>query len=295
MATRRHFLRNLSVGAAACAAVTSNNIAAIMADDAASSAPSASSASKSSEHAKATLEFGIASYSFRKFSLDQTLAMTSRLGIKHVCLKSSHLPLSASPELIAETLRKAKDAGIDIYGVGVIYMSKPEEVNQAFEYAKAANVRVIVGVPAVGLLPLVNEKVKQYDIRVAIHNHGPGDKNYPRAADAYEKIQSLDRRIGLCVDVGHSARSGDDPSRIIEQYADRIYDVHMKDEFAASKEGDTIEMGRGVMDIPKLVCALVKIKYADIVSFEFDTDHPEDPLPGLAESVGYVRGVLAAL
>ena len=140
----------------------------------------------------------------------------------------------------------------------------------------------------------MNEKVQKYDIRVAIHNHGPGDKVFPTPDVAYEKIKKLDRRIGLCIDIGHTARNGIDPSRAAEQFADRLLDVHMKDIHEATAAGHGVEIGRGVFDIPKFLRTLDKIGYAGFVSFEFEKD-PNDPLPGLAESVGYVRGVLAVI
>ena len=128
---------------------------------------------------KLPFELGMASYTLRKFSLEETLAMTQRVGLKNICLKSFHLPMDASDELIAQTVAKVKAAGINLYGGGVIKMATPEEVDRAFEYAKAAGMSVIVGVPMPEVLQLVNKKVKQFDIQVAIHNHGPGDKTYP--------------------------------------------------------------------------------------------------------------------
>jgi sugar phosphate isomerase/epimerase len=183
---------------------------------------------------------------------------------------------------------------LDLYGGGVISMKNPEDVEQAFAYAKAAGMRTIVGVPAPEVLPLVNQKVKELDIEVAIHNHGPGDKVYPTPESAYEKIKDLDGRIGLCMDIGHTLRIGADPVADAERFADRLLDVHVKDVTAAEASGRTVEIGRGIIDIPAFLKTLVKIKYTRIASFEYEKD-ADDPLPGLAESVGYVRGVLATI
>ena len=173
-------------------------------------------------------------------------------------------------------------------------MKKEADVHRAFDYAKAAGMKVIIGVPAHELLPLVDKKVKQYDIKVAIHNHGPTDKQYPVPASAYERIKDLDKRIGLCNDIGHTMRADVDPAVSIERYADRLLDVHIKDVSQASAKGHGVEVGRGVIDIPKVIRALLKIDYKGVVSFEYEKD-ADDPLAGLAESVGYVRGVLAAI
>ena len=220
--------------------------------------------------------------------------MTQRVGLKYIAFKSFHLPLDSSPEHIRKVVQKVKDAGLELYGGGVIYMKTEDEVHRAFAYAKAAGMKTIIGVPAHDLLPLVDRMVKQYDISVAIHNHGPGDKVYPIPASAYELVKNLDKRIGLCNDIGHTCRAGIDPAVSVEKYADRLHDVHIKDVSAAVRQGHTVEVGRGVIDIPKFLRTLVKIDYTGVVSFEYEKDE-NDPLPGLAESVGYVRGVLAAI
>jgi len=239
-------------------------------------------------------KLGLASYTLRKFSLERTLEMTQRLGLRHIALKSFHLPLDSSPDQIRQTAEKVKNAGIELYGGGVIYMKNRTEVQQAFDYAKAAGMEVIIGVAKPELLSLVNEKVQQYDIKVAIHNHGPTDKVYPTPESAYEKIKNLDRQIGLCNDIGHTMRAGVDPSVSAQRFGDRLLDVHMKDVSEATAKGKAIEVGRGVIDIPRFLATLTKINYAGVVSFEYEKD-AEDPLAGLAESVGYVRGVLASI
>jgi sugar phosphate isomerase/epimerase len=243
---------------------------------------------------KLPFELGLASYTSRKFDLKTTLEMTQRVGLTHICLKAFHLALDSTPEEIAQAAAQVKAAGIDLYGGGVITMSKEEEVHRAFEYAKAAGMRCIVGSPAPNVLPLVDKKVKEYDICLAIHNHGPGDKTYPTPQSVYEKIKGLDKRIGLCMDIGHTARIGADPVADAKRFADRLLDLHVKDVSAAAPEGKTLEIGRGVIDIPQFMRTLIEINYSGIASFEYEKD-PDDPLPGLAESVGYIRGVLAAI
>jgi inosose dehydratase len=243
---------------------------------------------------KQRFKLGLASYTLRKFNLDDTLAMTKRVGLKYICFKSFHLPLDSTPAQIRAVVAKVNEAGLILYGGGVIYMANEDQVHNAFDYAKAAGMKVIVGVPAHEMLPLVNQKVKQYDIKVAIHNHGPGDKTYPTPASVYERIKDLDKRIGLCNDIGHTIRAGSDPIASIEKFADRLLDLHMKDVTEATAKGQNIEIGRGVIDIPEFLKMLIKIRYSGIVSFEYEKD-ADDPLAGLAESVGYVRGVLAAI
>ena len=247
-----------------------------------------------SESEGVSLKLGMASYTFREFGLDKTLEMTKRLGLTRICFKDFHLPLESTEEEIKAVAKKVKDSGIELYGCGVVYMKNEEEVTRAFDYARAAGMRVIIGVPNHELLELVNKKVQEYNIQVAIHNHGPGDELYPTPESAFEKIKGLDSRIGLCLDIGHTQRSGINPSNSALKYADRLLDVHFKDVSASTKEGGTVEVGRGVIDIPQFLRTLIKINYSGIASLEYEKDG-RDPLPGAAESVGYVKGVLSVL
>ena len=238
-------------------------------------------------------ELGIASYTLREFSLDAALAMTRRVGIGRICLKDVHLPLTSSPAGITAVVAKVREAGCVPYACGVVYMTNPGEVERAFAYAKTAAFEVIIGVPNYDLLPLAERKVKETGIRLAIHNHGPDNPLYAGPKTAYDLVKNLDARVGLCLDVGHCQRLGLDPSEAVESFKDRLLDIHLKDVTAATKEGGPVEVGRGVIDIPRLLGTLVKCGYHGTASFEFEKDG-KDPLPGLAESVGYVRGVLAS-
>jgi len=243
---------------------------------------------------KRQFELGLASYTLRKFKLDETLEMTKRVGLKYICFKSFHLPLDSSPRQIADVVKKVKDAGLILYGGGVISMKTEAQVNNAFDYARAAGMKVIVAAPAPGLLPLVDKKVKQYDMKVAIHNHGPGDKHWPTPDQAYDKLKQYDKRIGFCHDIGHTQRLGIDPVVSTAKVADRLHDVHIKDVTGPTAKDHGCEIGRGVIDIPRFLRTLLRIKYQGVVSFEYEKD-ADDPLAGLAESVGYVKGALAAI
>lgn len=237
------------------------------------------------------MPLGLASYSFRKFSLEETIEMVKTLGLTHLALKSMHMPLDASESEIKAAAKKVRDAGLNLYGAGVIYMKNEDQVHQAFEYAKAADLKVIIGVPQHELLPLVDKKVKDYNIKVAIHNHGPGDDLYPSPESIYEKVKDLDQRIGICMDIGHTQRIGLDPASDARKYADRLHDVHIKDVSAAKPEGETVEIGRGVIDIPAFLKALEKINYDGVVSLEYEKD-ADSPMVGSAESIGYLKGVM---
>ncbi|MEO5562102.1 MAG: sugar phosphate isomerase/epimerase [Chitinophagaceae bacterium] len=237
------------------------------------------------------LKLGLASYTFRNFSLDDTIKWSKQLGLTGVSLKNMHLPFTTAPGDLKKATEKIKAAGLDPYAVGVIYMKTAKEVEDAFAYASNAGINMIVGAPNHELLPLVNEMVNKYNVKLAIHNHGPGDALYHSVTDVYEKVKSLDKRIGLCIDVGHVQRIAEDPVVMVERYKDRLYDIHMKDVNKNTGDGVPVEIGHGIINIPKLLKALNKINYSGYVAFEYEKDG-EAPLAGLAESVGYVRGIL---
>lgn len=273
--SRRNFLRITGVGAIAA------------------QAPSllASQYPSPAKQSGIPFQLGIASYTFREFSLEETIEMTKRLDISKLCLKSMHMPLDSAPEEIKDMAGKVRKAGIDLYGGGVIYMASAEEVENAFTYARLAGMKVIVGVPEHHLLDLCNKKVGETGIKLAIHNHGPGDNKYPTPESAYKLIKNMDPGMGLCVDIGHTARIGEDPIADTARFMDRVHDIHIKDEDKAEASGETCEIGHGVIDIPGFLKMLLDKKYSEVLSFEYEKDG-KDPLDGLAESVGYVRGVL---
>ncbi len=239
-------------------------------------------------------DLGIASYTFRMFTLDQAIAMTRRVGIGKLALKDVHLPLSSSPREIAAALAKMKSAGVTLSSCGVVYMKTEAEVERAFAYAQSAGLKMMVGAPDVSVLGAAERAARATDIALAIHNHGPTDERFPSPESAYRVIANMDRRMGLCIDVGHTRRLGLDPAAEAERFFDRLLDIHIKDVSAADAKGSTVEIGRGVIDIPNLLKTLMRLKYAGTLHIEHEKDE-NDPLPGVAESAGYLRGVLDIL
>ena len=279
MKTRRQFIKVAGTGALALSA---NSLYPL---------PSMPIAADST---KDLFSIGMAGYTFKEFSVVQTIEMMNRIGVTNLSLKDFHMPLNSTAEKINAVINEFKSAGINIYTVGVIYMKSEQAVDQAFEYAKMAGVKMIVGAPDYNLLPYVEKKIKTYDFKLAIHNHGPDNPLFPNATDIWNHIKELDPRMGICIDIGHTTRDGQDPSEDIIRYKSRIYDVHIKDVDKAAKEGKTVEIGRGIIDIPKVIQTLRKIKYSGKCSLEFEKDM-KDPLAGIAESIGYFKGVMNAV
>lgn len=236
---------------------------------------------------------GVAGYTFHKFDLDKTLETLRSADVHYLCIKDFNLPFNSTDEEIKAFHEKLSEYGVTGYGVGPIYMRSKEEVDNAFEYAKRVGVRVIVGVPNYELLSYVNEKVKEYDMQYAIHLHGPDIELFPDADDVWENVKDLDRRMGMCLDIGHDRRNGKDPVADLEKYHSRVFDIHLKDVTDATKLGYSVEVGRGILDIPGFVRMLRKVKYTGVVSLEHERNM-DNPFMGIAESIGYFRGVVAA-
>jgi len=233
---------------------------------------------------------GMAGYTFVNFDLDTTLRIMQRLDVHWLCIKDFHLPLNSTDEQIRDFHAKLAEKDITGYAVGPIYMKSEAEVDRAFDYAKRVGVKLIVSVPNYELLPYVEKKVQEYDFRTAIHLHGPDMKLYPDATDIWNNVKDLDPRIGMCLDIGHDLRNGQDPIKDLRRYASRVFDIHLKDVTGNTREGHAIELGRGKIDFVRFVKNLRKVGYNGSCSLEYEKDM-KDPFLGIAESVGYFRAV----
>lgn len=243
---------------------------------------------------KDAFHLGVAGYSFVNFKLDESLAMMKRMDIKFLCIKDFHLPFNSTGTEISAFHEKLAQSGVTGYAVGPIYTKSTAAIDEAFDYAKRVGVNLIIGIPNKEDLAYLSQKTKDTGIRFAIHNHGPEDKLYPNATVIANLIHDLDENLGMCFDMGHDTRDGQDAIKDLLKYHKRIFDIHLKNVTSATAEGTTCELGRGVIDIPSFVKALRKVNYMGKCSLEHEKDM-KDPLAGLAESTGYFRGVTAAI
>ncbi len=239
-------------------------------------------------------KLGVAGWTFWKMKLEPALDEMEKAGAHYLCIKSFHLPYDSTPEQIAEFKAKLAAKGVTGLAVGPVNMKSEAETDQMFEYAKRVGVKIMSAVPSFEMLPYVSKKAKEYDIKVAIHNHGYGDKMYPTLKSIYEKVKDLDVRVGMCHDIGYTRQLGFDPAAETIKYAERIHDVHLKDIDSEGKDMKDVPVGRGIIDIPAFVKALRKIKYSNLVHLEYEKD-PTDNLAGITESLGYFRGVIAGM
>jgi sugar phosphate isomerase/epimerase len=280
--SRRSFLRNAAIAATAACAVPT--------------APALTD--KALEDTRAPqIKLGVCSYSFHKFDRTHVIEFTKQLGTPWLNVKdvSDHLPI-APTSATDEALAAYKAAGIELTAAGVLYFasSDPADIRQKFDYAKRIGVSLVVGSPTREVLPAVETFVKQYDIRLAIHNHGPEDKQWPSPLDILKAVEPMDPRIGLCIDVGHTARSGTDVVEAIHKGGSRVFDIHMKDLADMSKKESQVAVGQGKMPVRAIFEALHAIGYQGFVDLEYEI-HEDDPLPGMVESFAYMRGVLAGM
>ena len=237
----------------------------------------------------------MASYSLRNFDAAHVVEDTKTLRTPYLNLKDTHLPMTPANEVKAKA-DAYRAAGMTLTAAGTIYFNKDEDedVRAKFEYVKAAGISLIVGAPTHVTLPRVEKFAKEYDVRVAIHNHGPEDKEWPSPLDVLKAVGNMDARMGCCIDVGHTMRAGTDVVEAIRRAGPRLFDMHMKDLADPTAKESQVAVGQGVMPVRAIFQQLIAMKYAGYVDLEYEIK-PEDPLPGMIESFAYMRGVLAGM
>jgi sugar phosphate isomerase/epimerase len=243
------------------------------------------------------VRLGLASYTFRNFTRAQMIGFMKDLNVFDLNAKDvkDHLPMDPAAE--AEALANYTAAGIRLHAAGAIYFQQAtdDDIRSKFEYVKRANIPVIVaGDPSPETLPRIEKFVKEYDIRLAIHNHGPEDKLWPSPLDILKDIQAMDPRIGCCIDVGHTVRAGTDVVEAIHAVGPRLFNMHMKDLTDFHAKESQVAVGDGRMPIRAIFEALIAQKYPGFVDLEYEV-HGDDPMPGVSKSFAYMRGVLAGM
>jgi sugar phosphate isomerase/epimerase len=285
--SRRAFIGTTVVGGVALAAT--NNASAF--------ASPQMSPGQTNEDKPSGVRLGLASYTFRNFTRAQLIGFMKQLKVTELNAKDvkDHLPIDSQAETAA--LADYTAAGIKLHAAGAIYFSKDEDadIRSKFEYCKRAGIGVIVaGDPTTETLPRVEKFAKEYDIRIAIHNHGPEDKLWPSPLDVLKAVRDMDSRLGCCIDVGHAARAGTDVVQAIHEVGPRLFNIHMKDLTNFHDKESQVAVGEGIMPVHKIFEALIATKYNGFVDLEYEI-LPDDPMPGVIESFAYMRGVLAGM
>lgn len=238
------------------------------------------------------LRVGVASYSLREFPITEVLQSIRRLGVHYLSLKDIHLPLSSTPEQRRQIREQSEALGLSITSCGVIYLKNDEaQMHQAFDYVRDLGASVAVVGVSRDMLPLLDRVIRSYELKVAIHNHGPNDKLFPSPLEVYDAVKGLDHRIGLCMDIGHTFRMHEDLVDNVKKTRDRLYSMHIKDLDSNHIDAKGVPVGTGVLPTIPFLRELMHPGYAGELQLEYEVE-PKDPLFGMAESLGYMRGAL---
>jgi sugar phosphate isomerase/epimerase len=242
------------------------------------------------------IQLGVASYSLREFSRNYAIKTIKQLGVSNVNIKEFHLPYLAKPEDIDRGRKQFENAGLKILGGGTVTFAKEDDadIRFYFEYAKRAGMPLMVAAPTTRVLPMLEKFVKEYDIKIAVHNHGPEDKYFPSGRDALALMKDMDPRMGICCDIGHESRAGKDIVETLEMAGPRLHDMHIKDLRVATGKDSQCDVGDGILPIVPIFKYLKKSKYAGAVMLEYEING-DNPVMGMAKSFSYMRGVLAGL
>jgi sugar phosphate isomerase/epimerase len=240
------------------------------------------------------LKLGVASYSLRRFSRTEVIPILRKLGVQYVSIKSFHLPYELPAAETTAGSNEFRAGGVEVLSGGNIDLTDPSTLRAMFEYARAAGFPMMVCAPSPATIDRVEELVKEFKIKIAIHNHGPEDRHFPTPEKALEVLRGRDARMGVCIDVGHTARTGTNVLDSIGRAGPRLFDLHIKD-LADPMDGNTeCDVGEGAMPVPAMFRELIRMNYQGGVMLEYEINE-DDPLLGMAKSVSYMRGVLDGL
>ena len=279
--TRRTFLSGVAIAAAGLAPLSSRQ---------------GSLQCWGAERRSHSLKLGIQLYSLRGYPVDTALRHAKELGFEQVEFYRDMLPLDATAGEIVEMREKVNELGLSISAHGVNAFTKDAAANRkTFEFAKALGIAAITADPDPAAFDSLNSLVKEFDIRVAIHNHGPRHR-YNKAVDVLRAIDGQDERIGACADLGHFIRSGERPVEVIRLLKGRLYGIHLKDFAEMKDKAAGVVLGKGHLDVAAVFAALIDVGFPSdgALSLEYE-ENPDDPIADIRECVAVARQALAEL
>jgi sugar phosphate isomerase/epimerase len=243
------------------------------------------------------IKLGIATYTFRSFDRAKTIEMLKVVQAPWTSIKDgAHFAYNSTPQELKQARAEFDAAGLKVMSAGNISLAQddPDYIRQRFEIVKNLGLSLMVCIPTRTNIRTVEKFVKEYDIRIAIHNHGPEQKDFPSPQSVLEVVHDMDPRVGLCIDIGHTARCGVDVVESIALAGRRLFDMHVKDLANFTQASSQCDVGEGLMPFPAIFKQLKKMNYQGCVNLEYEIN-PKDPLPGVLRSMFYMRGVLAGL
>lgn len=236
---------------------------------------------------------GIQSYSLREFDVAEALGHIQDLGLQNVEFYGEHYPITNERDSIAEMDRALAEHDVVVRAHGVNGFGDDHEENERlFWFARMAGIRTITADPAPEAFESLEELVARFNIRIAIHNHGP-DHRYDTIDDVLDAIEGRDHRIGACADLGHYIRSGEDPIEAVRAFGDRLYGVHLKDFARAGADAPETIIGEGVLDVEGFFRALNEVRFpADgALSLEYELS-PEDPTDDIRQGLEIAQAAI---
>jgi len=251
-------------------------------------------AGRAAAQAPAGLNLGIQIYSLRGYKVDEALKHVRDLGFKFVEFYPGMFPIDSDAAAIAALKQKLADLGITISAHGVNRFTKDDAANRRmFEFAKAAGIRTFSADPDPDSFESLDKLVKEFDVRVGIHNHGPTHR-YNKAIDVLRAVEKYDERIGACADLGHYIRSGERPVEVIRLLKGRLWGVHLKDFAEMQDKTKGVILGKGHMDVPAVMEALAAVRFpADgALSIEYE-ENPQNPLDDIRQCAEAARAAIA--
>lgn len=237
---------------------------------------------------------GIQSYSLRHFPVDDALMICHDLGINAVEFYSGMLSPDSTAEQITSIKERMEGLGLMISAHGVNRLTKDHEKNKKlFQFAKAAGFKNITADPDPDSFESLDSLCKEFDVRVAIHNHGPKHR-YNKVVDTLRAIEKHDERIGACADLGHYIRSGEKPEDVIRALKGRLYGVHLKDFAEMQDKTHGVILGKGHMNVEQTFAAMLDVKFPEdgALSLEYE-EKKEMPVDDIKQCLDVARAAAA--
>jgi len=237
---------------------------------------------------------GIQAYSLRKFPLEAAIKHTKELGFRAIEFYPGMFPVTDDRDAITATVQKVVSHGLVISAHGVNRFTGDQKANRRiFTFAKAAGIRTLTADPLPEAFDSLEDLVREFDIRIAIHNHGPGHR-YNKVIDVLRAIEKRDERIGACADLGHYIRSAERPVEVIRLLKGRLFGVHLKDFAEMKKNTEGVILGRGHLDLPMVFAALEQVGFPTdgALSLEYE-ENPQSPFDDIRQCVLAAQSAMA--
>ncbi len=235
---------------------------------------------------------GAQSYTFREFGLEQALTRMQKLGLKYGEFYQKHCPITTDAAKIKAFLKICGDYGVTPWAWGVQAFSKNHDANKkVFDFGKALGLKMFSADPTPDSFDSLDKLCDEYKIAIGIHPHGPAGKGLHRWYSAeviLAAVKDHHKLIGACLDTGHLIRAAQlgerlDPAQQVRVMGARNFGMHLKDHDNTAKHD--VVIGKGSLDVAKLIAALREVKFPGMISIEYEhnVDEPTEDVAACVE------------